>query len=64
METVLTTEGNEITCEGHLRVVMTMDDGVVTGLKFYGLNDAGEVDVTIDAMKLPEFYPSLGGSDA
>jgi hypothetical protein len=63
MATVLTAEGTEITCEGQLKVVIRFEGGVITDLKIYGLTDAGGIDVTIDALKLPEFYPSLGGSD-
>jgi hypothetical protein len=59
MTTVLSVNGKEITCEGHLKVLVTLDDGVITKLLIQGMNDAGEIDATIDVLKLSEFCPPL-----
>jgi hypothetical protein len=50
--TVLSVNGKEIVCEGHLKVLVTLDGGAVTKLVIQSMNDAGEVDATIDVLKL------------
>jgi len=52
MATVLSVNGKELVCEGHIKVLVTLDDGAVTNLVIQGMNDAGEIDATIDVLKL------------
>jgi hypothetical protein len=61
MKTTLTIDGNEISCDGHLRVAIRMENKAIKKLMIYGLTEEDQIDMTIDVLELPNFYPSLAG---